>query len=142
MSMNDPEPELQALGAVQLRIPARAEWVAVARLAAAAVGSRMRLSVDEIDDLKLAIAEACTLCIQRTEGTENIDIRWDISPTELRVTVAADGQGPKLESVKDASDSKVDGLGVFLIQSLMEDVAYDLDPQRGARLVMTKRVEP
>ena len=141
MSMNDPEPELQALGAVQLRIPARAEWVAVARLAAAAVGSRMRLSVDEIDDLKLAIAEACTLCIQRTEGTENIDVRWDISPTELRITVAADGQGPKLESVKDAADSKVDGLGVFLIQSLMEDVAYDIDPQRGARLVMTKRAE-
>jgi serine/threonine-protein kinase RsbW len=139
--MNVPEPELQTLGSVQLRIPARAEWVAVARLAAAAVGSRMRLSVDEIDDLKLVIAEACTSCIQRTEGVENIDIRWDISPIELRITIAADGRGPKLESVKEAADSKVDGLGVFLIQALMDDVAYDVDPQHGARLVMTKRVE-
>ena len=139
--MNLPEPELQSLGAVELRIPARAEWVAVARLAAAAVGSRMRFSVDEIDDLKLAIAEACTNCIQRSEGIENIDIRWDASPTELRVTVTGDGRAPKLESVK-SDDPKVGGLGVFLIRALMDEVEYDVDPQRGARLVMTKQVTP
>jgi len=86
--MNAPEPEVQTLGVVELRIPARAEWVAVARLAAAAVGSRMRFSVDEIDDLKLAIAEACTNIIQRSEGIENIDLRWEAGPTELRILLA------------------------------------------------------
>lgn len=139
--MQLPEEELQALGSVQLRIPARAEWVAVARLAAAAVGSRMRFSIDEIDDLKLAIAEACTSCIQRSEGIENIDIRWDAAPGELRITVTGDGRSPKLESVKTSEDSKVGGLGVFLIRALMDEVEYDIEPQRGPRLVMTKRVQ-
>jgi len=137
-----PEEELQALGSVELRIPARAEWVAVARLAAAAVGSRMRFAVDEIDDLKLAIAEACTDCIQRSEGIENIDIRWDVTPGELRVTVSGDGRTPKLESVKVSEEPKVGGLGVFLIRALMDNVEYEIEPQRGARLVMTKRVQP
>jgi serine/threonine-protein kinase RsbW len=140
--MHLPEEELQALGSVELRIPARAEWVAVARLAAAAVGSRMRFSVDEIDDLKLAIAEACTSCIQRSEGIENIDIRWEAMPSELRVTISGDGRAPKLESVKTGDDPKVGGLGVFLIRALMDDVEYEIEPQRGARLVMTKRVQP
>ena len=136
-----PEEELQALGSVELRIPARAEWVAVARLAAAAVGSRMRFAVDEIDDLKLAIAEACTSCIQRSEAIENIDIRWDVSPTELKVTVRGDGRAPKLESVKTSNeDAKVGGLGVFLIRALMDEVDYELEPQRGPKLVMIKRV--
>jgi serine/threonine-protein kinase RsbW len=140
--MNAPEFELQTLGAVELRIPARAEWVAVARLAAAAVASRMRFSVDEIDDVKLAIAEACTSCIQRSEGIENIDIRWEATPNELRITVSGDGRGPKLESVKPAvEDTKVGGLGVFLIRALMDEVEYTLDPQRGAHLVMTKSVQ-
>lgn len=139
--MQLPEEELQALGSVQLRIPARAEWVAVARLAAAAVGSRMRFSIDEIDDLKLAIAEACTSCIQRSEGIENIDIRWDAAPGELRIKVTGDGRSPKLESVKPSEDSKVGGLGVFLIRALMDEVEYDIEPQRGPRLVMTKRVQ-
>lgn len=140
--MHLPEEELQALGSVELRIPARAEWVAVARLAAAAVGSRMRFAVDEIDDLKLAIAEACTDCIQRSEGIENIDIRWDVTPGELRVTVSGDGRTPKLESVKVSEEPKVGGLGVFLIRALMDNVEYEIEPQRGARLVMTKRVQP
>jgi len=139
--MNAPEPEVQSLGSVELRIPARAEWVAVARLAAAAVGSRMRFSVDEIDDLKLAIAEACTNIIQRSEGIENIDLRWDVGPTELRITVSGDGRAPKLESVKGAEeDNKVGGLGVFLIRALMDTVEYETDQQRGARLVMSKTV--
>ncbi|MGH7660307.1 MAG: ATP-binding protein [Vulcanimicrobiaceae bacterium] len=137
-----PEEELQALGSVELRIPARAEWVAVARLAAAAVGSRMRFSIDEIDDLKLAIAEACTSCIQRSEAIENVDIRWEATPTQLRVTVSGDGRAPKLESVKTSDDQKVGGLGVFLIRALMDDVEYEVEPQRGARLVMIKRVQP
>lgn len=140
--MQLPEEELQALGSVELRIPARAEWVAVARLAAAAVGSRMRFSVDEIDDLKLAIAEACTSCMQRSEGIENIDIRWEATPSELRVTVAGDGRVKKLESVKNGDDPKVGGLGVFLIRALMDDVEYEVEPQRGDRLVMSKRVQP
>jgi serine/threonine-protein kinase RsbW len=139
--VNLPEEATQALGSVELRIPARAEWVAVARLAAAAVGSRVRFSVDEIDDLKLAIAEACTNCIQRSETIENIDIRWDVNPNELRVTVSGDGP-PKLESVKKPSDeTKVGGLGVFLIRALMDNVEYEVEPNRGARLVMTKRVQ-
>jgi serine/threonine-protein kinase RsbW len=139
--MNAAEPEVQTLGAVELRIPARAEWVAVARLAAAAVGSRMRFSVDEIDDLKLAIAEACTNIIQRSEGIENIDIRWDANATDLRISVSGDGRSPKLESVKGADeDQKVGGLGVFLIRALMDTVEYDVDQQRGARLVMIKQV--
>jgi anti-sigma regulatory factor (Ser/Thr protein kinase) len=53
-----------AHGIVRLEIPARAEWVAVARLAVAAVASRQRFSVDDIEDIKLAVAESCTNAIQ------------------------------------------------------------------------------
>ena len=140
--MNALEPEAQALGAVDLRIPAKAEWVAVARLAAAAVGSRLRFSIDEIEDLKLAIAEACTNCITLSEGLQHIEIRFDARATELRVGVGGDGRGPRIESVKtDTEDPGIGGLGVFLIRSLMDEVEYEVDPVCGPRLTMIKRVE-
>ena len=41
---------------VELRIPAKAEWVAVARLAVAAVASRSNFSLEDIEDVRLAIA--------------------------------------------------------------------------------------
>ena len=132
------------MGRVELRIPAKAEWVAVARLAAAAVASRMRFSIDEIDDLKLAIAEACTNCIQQSEGIGTIEIVWEASATALRVTVSGDGRGPRIESVKSGSgeeEARAGGLGVFLIRSLMDEVEYGVDPNRGPRLVMAKHVQ-
>ncbi len=133
---------MSPLGTVDLRIPAKAEWVAVARLAVAAVGSRLKFSVEEIEDLKLAIAEACTNCIQQAAVAESIEIKCEASSDELKVTVRDDGKGVRLESVKSATgeDPRVGGLGVFLIRSLMDVVEYDADPEGGTRLVMTKRV--
>ncbi len=61
-------PTRRALGTVELRIPREPEWVAVARLAVAGVANRLRFSVEDIEDIKLAIAEACTTCIQDAAG--------------------------------------------------------------------------
>ena len=64
--------DADSYGVVELKIPSKAEWVAVARLAVAAVASRLRFSVDEIEDVKLAIAEACTHCIQHATGSDGL----------------------------------------------------------------------
>ena len=138
--MNQPEPVTENLGVVDVRIPAKAEWVAVARLAAAGVGSRLRFSIDDIEDLKLAIAEACTSVIQSSEGAESIDIRCESLADELRVTVQGDGRGAKPERVR-ADDSGITGLGIFLVRSLMDTVDYEVDSKRGPRVVMSKRVQ-
>ncbi|BDE08139.1 serine-protein kinase RsbW [Vulcanimicrobium alpinum] len=131
-------------GTVELKIPGRAEWVAVARLAVAAVASRLRFSVDEIEDIKLAIAEACTNSIQASGGEDagEIEIVCDAIETELRVTVRDPSTGPH-ETAKEPSgivEGRTEALGVFLIRALMDEVDYTTDPQRGTELVMTKHV--
>ena len=85
--MNATEPSTEHLGTVELRIPSKPEWVAVARLAVAAIANRLPFSVEEIEDLKLAIAEACTICIQQAGGSESIDITCEASTSQLRVDV-------------------------------------------------------
>jgi serine/threonine-protein kinase RsbW len=130
------------LGTVELRIPSKAEWVAVARLAVAAVANRLDFSVEEIEDLKLAIAEACTNCIQHAIESETIDITCEAYDRQLRVTVRDHGFGTKAERIRarKPSDTRFEGLGVFLIQSLMDSVDYRVDPHSGTELVMVKRV--
>jgi len=131
-------------GTVELKIPGRAEWVAVARLAVAAVASRLRFSVDEIEDIKLAIAEACTNSIQSAGGEDagTIEIVCDALDEELRVTVRDRSAGLHLEAVKPGGldEGRTEELGVFLIRALMDTVEYTSDPRRGTELVMTKRV--
>jgi serine/threonine-protein kinase RsbW len=130
-------------GTVELKIPGRAEWVAVARLAVAAVASRLRFSVDEIEDVKLAIAEACTNAIQAAGGVDAgvIEIVCDAREDELRVTVRDRSTGPHLEALDPGSmgADRTEALGVFLIRALMDGVEYSTD-SRGTELVMTKRV--
>src|SRR5436305_9844979 len=53
---------------VELIIPSRPEYVGVARLAILGVASRMRFSYDEVEDIRLAVGEACTRSIDRLEG--------------------------------------------------------------------------
>lgn len=127
---------------VRFEIPARAEWVAVARLGVAAVASRLPFSVDEIEDIRLAIAESCTNAIQHGPGG-TIEIVCDAHPDRLVVAVRDRGTGPRLGSVEGeriTETGRTEELGVFLIRALMDVVDYTADPRSGTELVMTKRI--
>jgi serine/threonine-protein kinase RsbW len=136
------QPQGGTLGVVELRIPSKAEWVAVARLAVAAVANRLNFSIEDIEDVKLAVAEACTNCIQHAEGSDQIQITCETGPEGLTVRVRDFGQGTRPEGIRSrrADEPTVGGLGVFLIRSLMDSVEYDVHPDSGTNLVMTKKV--
>jgi serine/threonine-protein kinase RsbW len=133
----------EAYGRVDVTIPARAEWVAVARLTVAAVASRLQFSVEDIEDVKLAIAEACTNSIQHGGPSDTIAISCEVTGSELRITVRDQGQGVRLGSVGETGfkeDGRTEELGVFLIRALMDSVEYRVDAREGTELVMIKRV--
>jgi serine/threonine-protein kinase RsbW len=126
---------------VDLRIPCKAEWVALARLSVAAVASRLKFSIDEIEDIKLAVAEACTNAIQHANGSQYIEIKCE-AVDGLRISVRDYGLGTRPEHIRsrELDDERVGGLGVFLIRSLMDDVDYVVHPDQGTLLVMVKRL--
>ena len=139
------ESDSDLLGTVELRIPSKPEWVAVARLAVAAIGNRLPFSAEEIEDLKLAMAEACTLCITQGTGAQTIDITCEAAASALRVEVRDDryrarGDLTFAQRSSNSDETEGEGLGVFLIQALMDDLQVSVDPNMGTALVMTKRV--
>jgi serine/threonine-protein kinase RsbW len=133
------------LDTVELRIPAKAEWVAVARLTVSAIANRLAFSLEEIEDLKLALTEACANCIQHAgaEG-EGIDITFDVLNDAVRIAVrdrvrnAQNGRsGSPAASLM--RDGRTEGVGIYIIQSLMDVVDYKVDTCAGTELVMIKR---
>ena len=126
---------------IELRIPSKAEWVSVARLAIAGVASRLDFSVEDIEDLKLAVAEACTNCVQHAADRDEVRIACEISQNEIKITVEDKGAGAvngAQQPPAQSGEPKVGGLGVFLIRSIMDEVTYDV--RQGTKLVMTKHV--
>jgi serine/threonine-protein kinase RsbW len=128
---------------VELRIPARPEWVALARLAAATVANRLSFSIEEIEDVKLAVAEACTAVIQHENHGEFIQLTCEALSDSLRVRVHDSGRHgvePVGGRSMDFDEARIAGLGVFLIRTLMDEVSYDVHPQLGTDLLMVKRL--
>jgi serine/threonine-protein kinase RsbW len=128
---------------VELRVPSRAEWVALVRLATAAVANRLKFSIEDIEDVKLAVAEACTAVIQHENHGEFIEVSCEVRPDALAVRVrdagrhvphSAGGNG------MDFDEARVAGLGVFLIRTLMDELTYDVHPELGTDLRMVKRL--
>ena len=127
---------------IELRLPCKAEWVGVARLAVAGVANRLNFSVEDIDDLKLAVAEACTNCIQHAGDSDEVRIACAVHGDKLVVTVEDHGKGFDGGGIvpRMLGEPKVGGLGVFLIRTLMDDVSYEVDPHTGTKLTMTKHL--
>ena len=141
--MNPAPAASRSHGVVRLEIPAIAEWVAVARLAVAAVASRQRFSVDDIEDIKLAVAESCTNAIQHGAPDNTISIVCEVGTDGIAITVSDRGQGPPLSAVEEeriGEGGRTEELGVFLIRALMDSVEYTSDVHGGTQLVMAKRV--
>jgi len=127
---------------VELRVPSRAEWVGLARLAAATVANRLRFSIEEIEDVKLAVAEACTAVIQHEPHGEFIALTCEALNDSLRIRVHDSGlHGPQAAERQrmNFEEARIAGLGIFLIRTLMDEVSYDVHPAHGTDLLMVKR---
>jgi serine/threonine-protein kinase RsbW len=131
---------------VELSIPGRPEYVGVARLAILGVASRMRFSYDEVEDIRLAVGEACTTAIERANGAglggQMIHVRCLVDSARLVVDVCDNVLVPEAEPSL-SPDGVLDerSLGSVLIRILMDDVSTLTDPETGQRVVrMVKHV--
>ena len=120
---------------VELEIPAEPEFVGLVRLFVSSLATtRRELADDRIDDLKLAVSEACTNAIDAHSGSENNDrvvVSWTEGDDRLEVAVNDRGPGFDLSSlpqhppVTDPERLNFErGLGIPLIRSLVDEVDF------------------
>ncbi len=129
---------------VQLVIPCRAEYVGVARLAVLGIASRMPFSYDEVEDVRLAVGEACTHAVERAgTGAATLSIISTIDAHALTIEVKDDvaeaDMAAPTEEAKLLEEAGVDqeGLGALLMEILVDEVKIETSPT-GTRVLLTK----
>jgi len=129
---------------VELLIPCRAEYVGVARLAILGIASRMPFSYDEVEDVRLAVGEACTHAVERAGSrAATIRIISTITPLSLKIevidTVAAQDVAAPTEEARLLAEAGVDqeGLGALLMEILVDEVQIGTSAS-GTRVLLTK----
>ena len=129
---------------VQLIIPCRPQYVGVARLAVLGIASRMPFSHDEVEDVRLAVSEACARAIERAgDGAATIRIVSTLSPQALRIEITddiaeADVAAPSEEAqLLEEAGVDQEGLGALLMEILVNKVDIEATAT-GTRVVLTK----
>lgn len=129
---------------VQLIIPCRPEYVGVVRLAVLGIASRMPFSYDEVEDVRLAVGEACTHAVERAGGgAATIRIVSTVAAHALRIEIADDiaeaNVAAPSEEAQLLEEAGVDqqGLGALLMEILVDKVDIEASAG-GTRVVLTK----
>jgi serine/threonine-protein kinase RsbW len=137
------------LETVDLRIPAKPEYISVARLATSAIAVHHAFSYDEIEDLKIAVSEACTALIA-SGAAEGIPIALHFSPERSALAVSITTTVPEPAAPEamaaepplagDRSLSEDPPLGLFLMQCLVDEVRrVDQGGNHSFRLLKRRR---
>ena len=140
---------MERLDFIEMKIPAKPEYVGVVRLSVAGIANRMGYSYEDIEDLKVAISEAITNAV--THAYHEIDdgevtIGFGVYEDRLEIMVADHGGSFDIKEIKNdtgpyeeseaVEDLREGGFGLFLINALMDKVQINND--YGVIVLMTK----
>ncbi|HEX2362287.1 MAG TPA: anti-sigma regulatory factor [Jiangellaceae bacterium] len=73
---------------VELRVPASGAYVSVLRTAVAGLAARLDFTVDDIEDLRIAVDEACAVLLPLAVADARLSAQFDLEPGRLQVAVS------------------------------------------------------
>ncbi|TYR78360.1 anti-sigma B factor RsbW [Priestia megaterium] len=137
---------------IEMKIPAKPDYVAIIRLTLSGIANRMGFSYDDIEDIKIAVSEACTNAVQhayKDEADGEVKIGFGLFSDRLEIMVIDNGEsfdfaklkeqiGP-YETSREVEFLPEGGLGLYLIETLMDEVK--MVNSTGVTLMMTKYLQ-
>lgn len=116
---------------VELEIPARPEFVGIARMAVGALaGIRPGLAYERIDDLRIVVSEACTSAIEGLDETSVLRLRCVDGPKSLEVRIEAPGSVFESAFPMNEPEPEADNFRISLIRALVDDADLKASPER------------
>jgi len=131
---------------VRLCLPARAEYIALGRLALTGLAEARAFELDVTADLKLALTEAVSNSVRHAYGADGegqVEIRYELRPDCVCIEVVDDGEGfdPDEAPAFDGDELAEGGLGIAIIRTIADELEIDSRPGvRGSRLRFVKNL--
>jgi serine/threonine-protein kinase RsbW len=112
--MTTPDPARPDGDAVEVRIPADVVYVSTLRLTAASLAARCDLTIDDIEDLRLAVDEACALLLPHATPDTTLDARFELAEGKLAVDTSV--------TTSDSAEPDRDGFAWTVLGALASSV--------------------
>lgn len=132
---------------IELHLPSRLGYEKIAMNTAASAAKLMGFTEERIEDLKTAIAEACINAMEhgnKLDESLRVGVVLSMNADSLEIKVLDTGSGPQHGTTRPNIDKKMHeeeearGMGMFLIQSLVDEAEWVSSPRTGsyARMVI------
>ncbi|MBE3589191.1 MAG: anti-sigma F factor [Thermoanaerobacteraceae bacterium] len=121
--------------------------VAFARVAVAAFASQLDFTLNDLEELKVAVSEAvANAIVHGYDSSPSAMVTLSATLTEQGIEIRVEDSGRGIADVRKAmepafsTDPERMGLGFVFMQSFMDRVQVDSSPGKGTRVTMFKQV--
>jgi serine/threonine-protein kinase RsbW len=111
-------------------MPAEGAYLSVLRTATAGLAARLDFTLDEIEDLRIAVDEACAMLLTQAIPGTSLECAFDLSADEMTITVSVVAAQPRMPA-KDTFSWTV-------LSALAGTVEGRLGPDDQVAIVMRK----
>jgi serine/threonine-protein kinase RsbW len=128
---------------VALCLPQEVESVSLIRVVIGDALLRLGITDDCIDDIRLALSEACTNVLEHAAAEDEYEVRLHVDGDTCEISVLDTGEdldADALDGVMPDSGSS-GGRGVAIMHAVMDQVAFRSEPEVGTIVHLVKRLE-
>ena len=122
-----------------------------ARVVTAVFMSRLNPTLEEVEDVKIAVSEAVTNAVVHGYGEKGGRILMELKAQkapEKKLILSVEDWGSGIPDVKKAMEpifttdtsGERSGMGFSFMEAFMDEVTVESEPQKGTRVLMEKRI--
>ena len=116
---------------VQVKMPAESAYLSVLRTAAAGLAARLDFTLDEIEDLRIAIDEACAMLLAQAIPGTDLECVFELGANLVTITVSVTAAEPSMPAR--------DTFAWTVLSALAGSVDSRLGPDDRVSIVLAKR---
>ena len=129
--INEDRPGAVTGDLVILRLPAQGAYLSVVRTATASLASRLDFTIDDIDDLRIAVDEACAVLLTQAVAGADLLCAFDLTDDVIGVSVSV----PTVDGVVPSRDT----FAWTVLTALAGEVDATVDADSVVTIVLRKR---
>jgi len=129
---------------IRISLPGKPEYVSIARLTASVIANQMGFNIDDVEDIKVAVGEACNNAVLHGRSQEEIfEVQFEVQDSRMVIEVRDNGTGFDLDEYQapEPGELKENGLGIFIMKTLMDEVDFIPVQNNGTTIRLVKELQ-
>lgn len=130
---------------LRFSVPGKPEYVGTVRLAVSSLANCAGFDIEAIEDIKVAVSEACNnvVCHGKTDCNKSYEVDCEIGADRIIISIQDHAGGYDIAKYKKPvieDVPKEGGLGIFIIKALMDEVDIFSELGTGTSIKMVKYI--